>query len=124
MQGCIFCGCAAGVDLWAFEAVDHPVPACAACAAEHGLRVTCSDHDAGGLPEQHRCRCCGRELARPGGWPMTVWVADRGRLMAVCNTCRMEFALPAVLTPTPPAGWPARRDLGVPRDRPETKPPR
>jgi hypothetical protein len=124
VQKCIFCGCVAGIELWALDAVDHPVPACLGCAEDHGLSVTRGEYDAAGLPEYRSCRCCGRELASPGEWPMTVWVADRGRLMAVCNACRVEFALRAVFASAPPALWRARHDPGPPRGEPDSPPPR
>ena len=111
------------VVLWVLEDVaDHPVPACRSCGEEHGLSVVRSEHDAGDLPDYDSCQCCGRELPGPGGWPMTVWVQDRRRLMAVCNACRVEYALQAVFTSAPPAGGRVRREPHPPRDEPQTSP--
>jgi hypothetical protein len=112
------------VVLWVLEdMVDHPVPACRSCGEAHGLSVARSGQDAADLPEYDSCQCCGRELASPGGWPMTVWVRDRRRLMAVCNACRVEYALQAVFTSAPPPGGRVRREREAPRDEPETSPP-
>jgi len=123
MRGCVFCGRMVDVALWVLEGVvDHPVPACRSCGEEHGLSVVRSGHDAGDLPEYDSCQCCGRELASPGGWPLTVWVQDRRRLMAVCNACRVEYALQAVFTSAPPPGGRVRREPEPPRDEPETSP--
>ncbi len=102
MPQCIFCGDRDDVVLWSLEdLLDHPVPACPSCAKAHGLEVR-SPVAAPDLPEHEGCQCCGREL--PGrGCPVTVWVQDRRRLIAVCPACRAEYALQAVFTTTAPA---------------------
>lgn len=123
MRGCVFCGRMVDVVLWVLEdVVDHPVPACRSCGEAHGFSVVRSGHDAGDLPEYDSCQCCGRELASPGGWPLTVWVQDRRRLMAVCNACRVEYALQAVFTSAPPPGGRVRREREPPREAPGTSP--
>jgi hypothetical protein len=111
------------VVLWVLEdVVDDPVPACRSCAEELGLSVIQSKPGARELPEHDSCQCCGRELPSPRSWPMTVWVQDRRRLMAVCNACRVEYALQAVFTSAPPAGGRVHREPEPPRDEPETSP--
>ena len=124
MRRCIFCGRRVDVVLWVIQdVVDDPVAACRSCAEEHGLRIVSGETDAGGTPEHDTCQCCGRELPSPRSRPMTVWVQDRRRLMAVCNACRVEYALRAVFTSTPPDG---RRVLRKPEPRheqPGTAPP-
>ncbi len=124
MRGCMFCGRKVDVFLWVLEdVVDHPVPACRSCGEEHGLKLVKRDYDFGDVPEYDSCGCCGRELPAPGGWPMTVWVRDRGRLIAVCNACRAEYALRAVFTSAPPTGERVRREPQPPREEPEAPPP-
>ena len=124
MRRCIFCGRMVDVVLWVIEdVIDDPVPACPSCAEEHGLRIVCGEPDAGETPGHDMCHCCGRELPSPRSRPMTVWVQDRQRLMAVCNACRVEYALQAVFTSTPQD---RRRVLRRPeprRDDPGTRPP-
>ena len=121
MRRCIFCGRTVDVVLWVIEdVVDDPVPACRRCAEEHGLRVVHGESDAGDPPLHDTCRCCGRELPSPRSWPVTVWVQDRRQLMAVCNACRVEYALQAVFTSTPPAGRRMSREPESPRDEPGT----
>ncbi len=123
MRGCMFCGCKVDVFLWVFDdVVDQPVPACRSCGEDHGLRVVQSECEAGDLPEYDGCRCCGRELPAPGGWPATVWVQDRRRLMAVCNACRAEYALKALFISTPPTGERVRPEPDPPSGEPETSP--
>jgi hypothetical protein len=124
MRRCIFCGRTVDVVLWVIEdVVDDPVPACRSCAEEHGLGVVCGEIEAGDTPEHDTCRCCGRELPSPRSWPMTVWVQDRRRLMAVCNACRVEYALQAVFASAPPAGGCLRREPEAPHEQPGTSPP-
>ena len=124
MRKCIFCGRRVDVVLWVLDdVVDHPVAACTSCAEEHGLSVVQSEHDAGDLPEYDSCQCCGRELPSRGGWPLTVWVQDRRRLIAVCNACRAEYALRAVFTSAPPSGREARREVEPPGDEPRASSP-
>lgn len=124
MRRCIFCGRTADVVLWVVEDVgDDPVPACRSCAEQQGLRIPWSEPDVGDMPEHDVCRCCGRELPSPRSRPMTVWVRDRRRLMAVCNACRAEYALQAVFTSAVPAGWQLRRELEPPHEGLETPPP-
>jgi len=124
MRGCMFCGRGADVGLWVVDdVVDEPVAACRSCGEERGLIVVQSECEAGDLPEQSGCRCCGRELPTPGGWPRTVWVRDRRRLMAVCNACRVEYALQAVFVSAPPTGERVRREPEPPHGEPGTSPP-
>jgi len=121
VRRCIFCGRAGDVVLWTIDDVaECAVPACRSCGEEHGLRIICGEPVAWDLPEYDSCQCCGRALGGPGGWPMTVWVQDRRRLMAVCNACRVEYALPAVFTSAPPAGDRARRDPDPPGGEADT----
>lgn len=123
MRRCIFCGRVGDVVLWILEDVaDHAVPACRSCGEQRGLSSVQSEHDAGDLPEYDSCQCCGRALPSPGGWPITVWVQDRRRLIAVCNACRAEYALQAVFTSVPPTGGRVRGEPEPPRDESETAP--
>ena len=123
MRGCMFCGRTADLLLWVLDdVVDQPVPACRSCGEDHGLRVVQSECEAGDLPEHDACQCCGRELPAPGGWPTTVWVQDRRRLMAVCNACRVEYALQAVFISAPPNGERVRRKREPPSGEPESSP--
>ena len=124
MPGCMFCGRTADIGLWVLEdVVEEPVLACRACGQERGLIVVRSEVDDGDLPEHESCQCCGRQLPTPGGWPVTVWVLDRRRLMAVCNACRVEYALEAVFVSAPPTGEPAPREPEPPRGEPGMSPP-
>jgi hypothetical protein len=121
VRRCVLCKCVVDVVLWVMDGVaDDPVPACRSCAEEHGLHVVFSELDVGDPPEHDTCRCCGRELPSPRSWPVTVWVRDGRRLMAVCNACRMEYALQAVFASAPPAGWRVRRGPESVRDEPGT----
>ena len=124
MRGCMFCGLKADVGLWVLDdVVDEPVRACRSCGEEHGLIVVQSEFEAGDLPEHDSCQCCGRELPTPGGWPMTVWVLDGRRLMAVCNACRVEYALQAVFVSASPRGERVRREPEPPRGDSGASPP-
>jgi hypothetical protein len=126
MRRCMFCGRTVDVVLWrvddVVDAVDGSVPACHSCAEEHGLSVVQSKPEDGDLARHDSCQCCGRELPSPRSWPMTVWVQDRRRLMAVCNTCRVEYALQAVFASSPPAGERSRRKPEPPREGSGTPP--
>ena len=124
MRGCMFCGRRADVGLWVLDdVVDEPVAACRSCGEEHGLIVVQNECEDGDLPEQDGCRCCGRALPAPGSWPVTVWVLDGRRLMAVCNACRVEYALQAVFVSAPPTGERVRREPEPPRGEQGASPP-
>ncbi len=124
MRGCMFCGRRADVGLWVLDdVVDEPVRACRACGEERGLIVVQNECEAGDLPEHDACRCCGRELPATGSWPVTVWVRDGRRLMAVCNACRVEYALQAVFVSAPPAGERVRGESEPPRGESGASPP-
>lgn len=115
MRGCVFCGRVVDVVLWVGgDVVGDPVPACRSCAEAHGLHAAHSELEPGELPAAVICRCCGRELPSPRSWPVTVWVRDRQRLMAVCNACRTEYALQVVFTSAPRSGGRAGRGPGLP----------
>ena len=109
------------VVLWVLEdVVDDPVPACRSCAEAHGLRVVWSEPTPGTRRSTTPATAAAASLPSPRSWPMTVWVRDRRRLMAVCNACRVEYALQAVFTSAPPAGWRVRRGPESLRDEPGT----
>lgn len=119
MRRCVFCGRTAEVVLWILdEVLDDPVPACCPCAEENGLGVVYRGREVGPLDEYESCRCCGRELPSSRSWPATVWVQDRRRLMAVCNACRVEYALQPVFGFAPPGGGRSRRRSRPSRDEP------
>jgi hypothetical protein len=118
----MFCGSTADVVLWVIEDDDDPVPACRSCAERQGLSIRCGRPDAGDMLDNDVCRCCGRELPSPRSRPMTVWVRDRRRLMAVCNACRAEYALQAVFTSAAPVGRQVRREAEPPHGGLEASP--
>ncbi len=108
MRRCIFCGREVDIVLWVVQDMsDYPVPACSACADERGLIAFPPPARAEELPDAVSCRCCGRALPSQDSWPPVVWVQDGSGVMAVCNACRVEYALEAVSTSVP-------RDQGRP----------
>ena len=103
VRRCTFCCAEVDVVLWVFDGESIcPVPACRSCTTERGLRVYRIDaHDGDDLPERAICMCCGCSLPSPGTWPVIVWVRDRQGLNAVCNPCRVEYALDTVFASLP-----------------------
>jgi hypothetical protein len=103
MRHCIFCRHEVDTVLWVFDGVsDYPVPACRPCTEQRRLKVfRVEPHDCSDLPDRTTCECCGRELPSPDTWPVIVWVQDEHGLVAVCNACRLEYALDTAFTSIP-----------------------
>jgi hypothetical protein len=103
LRHCIFCRHEVDVVLWVFDGVsDYPVPACRSCVEQRRLKVFRIEPGEGrDLPDQASCECCGRALPSPDTWPVIVWVEGKHGLVAVCNACRLEYALNTVFTTLP-----------------------
>jgi hypothetical protein len=112
VRRCSFCHAGLEVVLWVFDGTSNcPVPACRSCTDERRLTVYRIDaYEGADLPERAICACCGRTLPCPETWPVIVWVRDRKGLNAVCNACRVEYALDTVFASLPrPRGEPPPR---------------
>lgn len=88
---------------WVGDGISHcPALTCRSCAEERDLRVCHVDQpECEKLPERAICMCCGRALPCADTWPVIVWVRDRHGLSAVCNGCRLEYALESVYAALP-----------------------